>query len=122
MYSITKKGDFTMDETKKLGTENIFKLLLKYSIPSIIGMLINAIYNIVDRIFIGQSPDLGSLGIGALSITFPIYIIIMGIASLFGNGGSILFSIYLGKKEEEKARSILGISTLLLIIASLAIT
>ena len=100
-----------MDETKKLGTEKLWKLLLKYSFPSIVGMLINAIYNIVDRIFIGQSLDLGSIGIGALTVTFPIYIIIMGIALLFGNGGSILFSIHLGKQEEETAKKVLGIST-----------
>lgn len=111
-----------MDETKKLGKEPILKLLLKYSIPSIVGMLINAIYNIVDRIFIGQSPDLGSLGIGAITLTFPIYNIIMGIAILFGSGGSILFSINLGKKEEEKAKQMLGSSTMLLIISSILLT
>lgn len=111
-----------MDETQKLGTEKIYKLLLKYSIPSIVGMLINAIYNIVDRIFIGQSPDLGSMGIGALTITFPIYVAIMGIALLFGNGGSILFSIYLGKKEEENSKKMLGVSTSLLILSSLIVT
>lgn len=111
-----------MDETIKLGNEKIYKLLLKYSIPSIVGMLINAIYNIVDRIFIGQSPNLGSIGIGALTITFPIYIVIMGIALLFGNGGSILFSIYLGKNEKEKSKKMLGVSTSLIIIGSLAIT
>ncbi|MCI8471337.1 MAG: MATE family efflux transporter [Clostridia bacterium] len=111
-----------MDETKKLGTEKLLKLLLKYSIPSIVGMLINAIYNIVDRIFIGQSPDLGSMGIGALTITFPIYIVIMGIALLFGNGGSILFSIHLGKQQDETAKKMLGISTSLIIISAFAIT
>lgn len=111
-----------MEETQKLGTEKIYKLLLKYSIPSIVGMLINAIYNIVDRIFIGQSPDLGSMGIGALTITFPIYVVIMGIALLFGNGGSILFSIYLGRKEEEKSKKMLGVSTSLLILSSLIVT
>ncbi len=111
-----------MDETQKLGTEKIYKLLLKYSIPSIVGMLINAIYNIVDRIFIGQSPDLGSVGIGALTITFPIYVVIMGIALLFGNGGSILFSIYLGKKEEENAKKMLGNSTSFIILSSFVLT
>ena len=100
-----------MDETKELGTEKILKLLLKYSIPAIVGMLINAIYNIVDRIFIGNSADVGSLGIGAISITFPIFAIMMGIAILFGTGGSILFSTYLGEKKEDEARKVLGTST-----------
>lgn len=111
-----------MDETKELGNQKIIKLLLKYSIPAIVGMLINAIYNLVDRIFIGNSSDIGSLGIGALSITFPIFVVIMGIAILFGTGGSILFSTYLGEKRENEARKVLGTSTSLLIISALITT
>lgn len=111
-----------MEETKELGTQRIYKLLLKYSIPAIVGMLINAIYNMVDRIFIGNSSDVGSLGIGALSITFPIYVVIMGVAVLFGTGGSILFSTYLGEKREQEARKVLGTSTSLLIISAVVMT
>lgn len=111
-----------MEKAQELGTQKIFKLLLKYSIPAIVGMLINAIYNIVDRIFIGNSSDIGSLGIGALSVTFPIFAIMMGIAILFGTGGSILFSTYLGEKRENEARKVLGTSTSLLIISAIATT
>lgn len=111
-----------MDETKKIGTEKIPKLLLKYSIPAILGMLINAIYNILDTVFIGQSSDLGRIGIAGVAITFGIYVIIMGTAMLFGNGGAILFSTYLGQKKEKEAKQVLGNSTALLLISSITLT
>lgn len=111
-----------MEETKKLGQEKITKLLLKYSMPAIVGMVINSIYNVVDRMFIGNSADIGSIGIGGINITAPIYTFMMGVALLFGTGGSILFSIALGQKKQKKAKRALGISTSILAITGIAIT
>lgn len=109
-----------MDRSKILGEEKIGRLLLKFSIPAVIGMLINALYNIVDRIFIGRG--VGSLGIAGVTIGFPIVTIIMSFAILISVGASALISIKLGEKDKQGAESILGNATALLFIASLVIT
>ncbi|WP_353049845.1 MATE family efflux transporter [Carnobacterium sp. ISL-102] len=95
------------------------KLLVEFSIPAIIGMLVNAIYNVVDRIFIGNDPVLGSLGLAAVSITFPVTLVLLAFALMVGIGGSTRFSISLGKKETEKAKFFLGNGVMLAIIAGL---
>ena len=105
-----------------LGYESILKLLYKFSLPAIIGMLVSAMYNVVDRIFIGNSPDLGANGLAALTICFPAMIIMMSTGILFGQGGATLFSINLGKKNYEKSDRVLGNATALLIIFGLLIT
>lgn len=105
-----------------LGYEKISKLLYKFSLPAIIGMFINALYNVVDRIFIGNSPDLGANGLAALTICFPAMIIMMSTGILFGQGGATLFSINLGRQNYEKADKALGNATSLLIIFGLLIT
>ncbi len=99
-----------------LAYEKISKLLYKFSLPAIIGMTVNALYNVVDRIFIGNSPDLGANGLAAITIGFPAMIIIMSIGILLGQGGSTLFSINLGRGDNEKADKILGNSTAMLLI------
>ena len=65
------------DNQQVLGTETIGKLLLKYSLPAIIGMMVNGLYNVVDRIFIGNIPGVGPLAITGLGVTMPIMTIIM---------------------------------------------
>jgi putative MATE family efflux protein len=82
-------------------------------------MLVNAIYNVVDRIFIGNDPILGSLGLAAVSITFPVTLVLLAFALMVGIGGSTRFSISLGKKETEKAKFFLGNGVMLAIIAGL---
>ena len=67
-----------------LGTESIGKLLLKYSVPAIIGMMVNALYNVVDRMFIGNIPGVGSLAITGLGVTMPIMTIILAFGMLIG--------------------------------------
>ncbi len=82
-------------------------------------MLVNAIYNIIDRIFIGNDPVLGSLGLAAVSITFPVTLVLLAFGLMVGVGGSTRFSISLGKKETEKAKFFLGNGVTLAIIAGL---
>lgn len=89
-----------------LGTAPIGKLLVKYSVPAIIGMLVNMLYNVVDRIYIGQIPNVGGLAITGVGITMPITNIITGIGMLVGIGTSANISLALGKGDKRKAEKL----------------
>ena len=75
-----------MSSQQTLGTESVYKLLLKYSIPAIIGMMVNGLYTVVDRIFIGNIPGVGPLAITGLGVTMPIVTIILAFGMLIGLG------------------------------------
>lgn len=109
-----------MDRAKLLGEEKVSKLLIKFSLPAIVGMTVNAIYNIVDRIFIGNFVD--SLGLGGITIAFPIMIILMAFGMLIGIGATSLISIRLGEGKKEEAELILGNAMVLLIVVSLTLS
>lgn len=109
-----------MENINPLGVDKVSKLLVKFSIPAIVGMLVNAFYNIVDRIYIGNSTDLGSSGLGAITIAFPIMIVLLAMGILFGIGGATLFSLRLGEGRPEEAEQALGHSFILLILGGLA--
>ncbi len=108
-----------MEEGNILGREKISSLLMKFSIPAIIGMVINAFYNVVDRIFIGNAPDLGSDGLAGITIGFPIMLILLSIGILFGVGGATLFSIRLGEGKIEEANRVLGNAFSLLLMSGI---
>ena len=91
--------------TIELRTKSIGKLLLQYAIPSVVSMLVIALYNIVDRVFIGHS--LGAMAISGLAITLPISAMITAVGTLVGIGASSRISIVLGKKDIDWARNIL---------------
>jgi putative MATE family efflux protein len=97
-----------MVHINELGEEKVLKLLIKYSVPAIVGMVVNALYNIIDRIFIGNSKDLGPNGIAGITLCFPIMIILLAIGILFGIGGSTLFSLRLGQNKQEEAQEAMG--------------
>lgn len=86
--------------------KTISKLLIKFSAPAVAGMFVIALHNIISRIYIGRS--IGALGIAGIAIVFPLAILFMALSVLVGIGSNALFSIYLGKKEEERARYTLG--------------
>lgn len=109
-----------MDNAEKLGEEKVFKLLVRFSVPAVIGMLVNALYNVVDRIFIGNA--VGSLGIAGITIGFPIMLLIMACGMLIGIGATTLISIKLGEKKKEEAEQILGNALVLLILISVVIS
>lgn len=109
-----------MDHSKQLGENKVSSLLLKFSIPAIIGMLVNALYNVVDRIFVGKG--VGSLGIAGITIGFPIMIVQMAFGMLIGIGATSLISIRLGEKRKEEAELIVANAMVLLIIISLILT
>lgn len=100
-----------------LATEPIGRLLLKYSVPAIVGMMVNGLYNVVDRIFIGNIPGVGPLAITGLGVTMPIMTIIMAFGMLIGIGTATNISIKLGQGKREEAQMLLGnLLTLALVI------
>lgn len=111
-----------MKDQKLLGEESEIKLLLKYSVPAIIGMIVNALYNIVDRMFIGHIPEVGPLAITGVGITMPIMSILLGFGMLIGIGATANISIKFGQNNRKDAEKILGNSVILIAIISLILT
>ncbi len=111
-----------MKNSQVLGTESIGKLLMKYSIPAIIGMIVNALYNVVDRIFIGNIPDVGPLALTGVGVTMPIMTIILAFAMLIGIGVTTNISIKLGQGKKEEAQKLIGNGITLSIIISVIIS
>jgi len=89
-------------EKVDLGKEKISKLLLSFSVPCIISLIVNALYNIVDQIFIGWG--VGYLGNGATNVVFPITVICLAFALMFGDGSSAYLSLKLGENKKEEAK------------------
>ena len=109
-------------ENKKrnsLGTEPINQLLRKFAVPSIIAMLVSALYNIVDQFFIGRS--IGELGNAATNITFPLTTSCIALALLLGIGAASAFNLTLGKGDKEKALYYIGNSAMLLFLSGLVL-
>lgn len=105
---------------ENLATENIGKLLWTYTLPAIVGTVVMSVYNIVDRIFIGQG--VGALAISGLALTFPFMIVLMAFGMLIGAGSAARISITLGQGDVNKAERILGNAvTLTFIISGAAI-
>lgn len=104
-------------EENILGTEKIGKLIRKFSIPSIISLVVNSLYNIVDQIFIGWG--VGYLGNGATNVVFPLTIICLAFAQMFGDGASSYLSLKLGEKKKDEASKGVGNGICLSIIMSI---
>ncbi len=104
-----------------LGTEPIGKLLLRYSLPAIIGMMVNGLYNVVDRIFIGNMPGVGPLAITGLGVTMPVMTIILAFGMLIGIGTATNISIKLGQGKKDEAEKLIGNSITLAVIVGLII-
>ncbi|WP_297671553.1 MATE family efflux transporter [Thomasclavelia sp.] len=107
---------------EQMGSKNILPLLIEFSVPAIIGMLVNAIYNVVDRMFIGNAPNLGAIGIAGITISYPITLILMAISLMVGVGGSTRFSISLGMKKKDHAAIYQGNAIMLTIIFGIIFT
>ncbi len=107
-----------MEQTENiLGTEKIGKLIRKFSIPCIISMLVNSLYNIVDQIFIGQG--VGYLGNGATNVVFPLVMIGLAFSLLLGDGASAYLSLKLGEKKKKEAETGIGNGIMLSAIISI---
>lgn len=111
----------SISQTKNpLETESIGKLILKYSLPAITSSLVSSVYNIVDQIFVGNK--IGELGNAATNVAFPLVMIVTTLAMTFGTGSSASFSLYLGRKKEEKAKAIVGTGMTLMIFFGILVT
>lgn len=91
-----------------LGTEPIGKLLLRLAIPTLAAQLINMLYNVVDRIYIGHIPEVGALALTGVGVCMPLIMIVSAFAVLVGNGGAPRASIYMGQNNKEDAEKTLG--------------
>jgi putative MATE family efflux protein len=109
-----------LDRSQRLREGNIIGLLASFSIPAIVGLLAQALYYVVDRIFIGWA--LQSEGIAGITVCFPFMLIIMAFAMLIGLGATALISIRLGEQKKDDAELVLGNAVVLLIAASVAVT
>ncbi len=107
-----------MSNTDFLGKEKIGKLILKFSVPCILSLLISALYNIVDQIFIGNS-DVGSIGNTATTIVFPLTTIALAFGLMLGDGAAAYMSLCLGKGDKEKLTKTVGSAILLSFIFSM---
>ena len=108
-----------MENSNRMKEKHVLSLLIEFSIPAIIGMLVNAIYNIVDRIFIGNAEGLGTLGLAGISVSYPVTLILMALSLMVGIGGSTRFSIALGQGKKEEAGYYMGNGLTLTIIFGL---
>lgn len=112
-----------MDNNKDfLSTQPIGRLLLKLALPTVAAQLINMLYNIVDRMYIGHIKDVGALALTGVGVCMPLIMIISAFAALVGNGGAPRASIYMGKKDTDTAQKILGNCFSLQIILSIILT
>ena len=100
--------------------KKLSKLLFKFSAPAVAGMFVNALFNIISRIYVGQ--DVGAVGIAAITVIFPIGLLYMGFSALIGIGSNSLFSIRLGEKNDDEALRVLGNGFILLIIMAGLVT
>ncbi len=108
--SHTLKNDFAQGSVKAL--------IIAQALPLTMAQIVQLLYNIVDRIYIGHLKDIGDMALTGLGITFPLIVLIAAFTSLFGNGGATLFSISRGKHEEEEAERIMGNVFALLMLSS----
>lgn len=112
-----------MEDNKEfLGTEPVGKLLFKLAAPTVVAQLVNMLYNIVDRIYIGHMPGDGSLALTGVGVCLPVIMIVSAFAALISAGSAPNASIYMGKKDYDSAEKILGSSFSLQIIISLVLT
>lgn len=105
-----------------LGTERIGKLMKQYAIPCIISLLVGALYNIVDQIFIANASYLGSYGNAANTVVFPLTVVALAIAVMIGDGCCAFVSISLGKKEPQNAKKSVGNSVIMILVSSIVLT
>ena len=117
-----KKEIFLDTGNQFLGTERIGKLMRQYAIPCIISLLVGALYNIVDQIFIANASYLGSYGNAANTVVFPLTVVALAIAVMIGDGCCAFVSMALGRNEVDKARRSVGNAVVLSIAGSLVLT
>jgi putative MATE family efflux protein len=112
--------EYPLDHTERLGKAPIFKLVLQFSIPTIAAMIVNAIYNVVDRMFVGRF--VGESALGGLTIAFPVMMVAFAVGTLFAIGGTTMVSIKLGERNLEEAQRYYGNLTTLILVSGVLMT
>ena len=110
------------DKKEMLGTAPVGKLLFRLALPTVVAQLINMLYNIVDRIYIGHMPEVGDLALTGVGVCMPIIMIVSAFAALVSSGGAPRASIFMGKQKIDDAEKTLGACFGLQIIVSLILT
>ena len=105
-----------------LGTGNIPELMLKLAVPTIIAQVVNMLYNMVDRIYIGHISGVGDVALTGLGLCFPVLMMVAAFANLIGTGGAPRAAIYMGKNDNKTAEVILGNSVTALLLLSVVMT
>ena len=113
---ITERRLNVTDKEQRMATEGIGRLMLSMAIPSVVAQVINILYNIVDRIYIGHIEGVGMEALTGVGVTFPIITLISAFSAFVGAGGAPLASIWLGKGDRKRAEKILGNGVSLLIL------
>lgn len=111
-----------MENKEFLGTEKVSKLFVKLAVPTVVAQLVNLLYNMVDRIYIGHMKNIGSLALTGVGVCMPVIMIISAFACLIGMGGAPQVSISLGKGEHERAERIMNCCFMFLILISVILT
>jgi putative MATE family efflux protein len=112
----------TTPRANDLGRDPIPRLLLRLALPAVAAQLVNALYNIVDRMYIGHIPGEGKLALTGVGVTFAVIMLVTALASLVCVGGGTRAAIRMGEGSPDKAEEILGACTLLLVLIALAVT
>jgi putative MATE family efflux protein len=118
--STAEEGREGMDRARRLGEHGIAPLLWRFSLPAVVGMLVHALYNVVDRAFIGWA--VGAPGIAGISVAFPMMMVLMSFGMLIGIGANSLISIRLGQKRREDAERVMGNAFVLFVLVSITLS
>ena len=122
LYFHAEEGNMSSDDKEFLGKEPVGKLLFRLALPTVAAQLINMLYNIVDRIYIGHMPGDGALALTGVGVCLPIILIVSAFSALVGAGGAPRASIFMGRKEYDNAEKTLSNSFTLQIAISVLLT
>ena len=114
--AVPAKGDKGDQKIDRMGTESTFKLLLEFSIPAVVGVLVQMLYNVIDAVYVGHA--VGADGLAATTVANPMMTAMVAVAMLVGVGGNALAAIKLGERKKEVAERVVGNSFVLLLIAT----
>ena len=112
----------SMKKCNDLGRDNVLSLVIRLAVPSMLAQLISVLYNIVDRMFIGNIPEIGSLALAGVGVCGPIVTLLTSFGTLIGLGGSIIMAMSMGEGDNDKAKSVMSNSIMSLVVLSLTLT
>ena len=110
------------DISSQMATAPVWKLIIKLSVPAILAQIVNLLYNVVDRVYIGHMEDIGTMAITGVGLCNPIIVLISAFTMLVAQGGAPRAAIQMGKGDIKKAENILGNCFSLLIVLSVILT